>query len=336
MKVQTATHSRGLAFGTPGWHVPLEMGCGVSKNALNAAAEPGARQEVSGGITPMDAPGEITASHRVFSASGIMSSVLASSTAVFSAVGGRKGDIQNVNPTTRCIRLMLSQPFLGSSARAVDVLTHSCLPAVRERLRRFGWRLVVIDVSSELDPARGQARTDSLAVCARELAVCMRDSAGPALLCLLDDTYTLLPPLPPPRIPAEEFDAIVRHFNSAKPSRRPGVPASLSGSPIAGLRPAASSPLPVNLFGAGAVPAGRQASGLDGEEDASGVATLVRRWYRPAVLRSSSGGGRIGDQAFVLSTPADLSEASQLHSQEGRAERSARAAAELARSYLTQ
>ena len=281
----------------------------------------------------MDAPNEIAASQRVFSASGIMSSVLASSTAVFSAVGGRKGDIQIVDPTTRCIRLMLSQPFLGSSAMAVDVLTHSCLPAVRERLRRFGWRLVVIDVSSELDPARGQARTDSLAVCARELAVCMRESAGPALMCLLDDTYTLLPPLPPPRIPAEEFDAIVRHFKSAKPSRRPGVPTSLSGSPIAGLRPTVSSPLPANHFGAGAAPAGRQA---DGAEDASGLATLVRRWYRPAVLRSSSGGGRMGDQAFVLSTPADLSEDSPLQastaSQEGRAERSTRAAAELARS----
>lgn len=280
----------------------------------------------------MDAPGEIVASHRVFSASGIMSSVLASSTAVFSAVGGRKGDAP-VDPTSRCIRLMLAHPFLGSSARTVDVLTHSCLPAIRERLRRHGWRLIVIDVSSEIDPARGQARTDSLAVCARELAVCMRESAGPALLCLLDDTYTLLPPLPPPRIPAEEFDAILRHFNSAGPSRRPGVPADLQNSPIAGLRHAVSSPLPVNLFGAGAVPAGRQ---VDGEEDASSLATLVRRWYRPAVLRSSSGGGRIGDQAFVLSTPADLSEDSPLQASaawlEGRAERSTRAAAELARS----
>jgi hypothetical protein len=89
--------------------------------------------------------------------------------------------------------------------RLPHATTRRCaFPILREQCAKRGWRLIIIDPTSEADPSQ-DPRPDTLAVLRRQLDLCIKVSGGPALLSILDHTRGLPMALPPSQIPEAEF-----------------------------------------------------------------------------------------------------------------------------------
>jgi hypothetical protein len=122
-------------------------------------------------------------------------------------------DDTSYGPTTarsRTFRLFVSSTFQDLRAERNALHTH-VFPRLRELCRRHGCRFQAIDLRwgvSELAALDQQ----TMIICLREIERCHRVTPRPNFLVLLGDRYGWLPP--PPRIPASEFEALLKHVSA--------------------------------------------------------------------------------------------------------------------------
>ena len=94
-------------------------------------------------------------------------------------------------PAPKNIRFVFVWPFRRLEA-LVQLIRLCCFPLIREECMRHGWRLIIVDPYSEIDPSQ-DPRPDTLIVCQQELQRCVLTSGGPAVVCLLDHSRQILP-----------------------------------------------------------------------------------------------------------------------------------------------
>jgi hypothetical protein len=116
------------------------------------------------------------------------------------------------SPTTgrsRTFRLFVSSTFQDLRAERNALHAH-VFPRLRELCRRHDCRFQAIDLRWGVS---GEAALDqqTMTICLREIERCHDVTPRPNFLVLLGDRYGWRPP--PPRIPASEFDALLKHVS---------------------------------------------------------------------------------------------------------------------------